>query len=377
MTRYPEMNWKAIDLAEEFTLFKQRKELCLIDNEVTEAAKQAIKIKIALGNEGLRKINTSGLSGTDQEDPTKICEIFDNQLKVKVNFRIHRLELMRTLNGTGHHDNQNRIISENLLEKAKGHQIEQLLEDGRKYEAIAAGKECLQTLSSHTVNAISKPQNPRKTSCGNCGSTHPPRKCPAYYDTCKKCGTKGHWANVCRKSRFTRDLRNKHNHQPHIRNRTPSRHRGRSANRKQYHRKHSVKEMTNDTQYHHDDEAETSGDEIFHSIEGGEEATQQNNVIHSIGVTEAYTMIDIICRNKTGSHRLHLKIDTGSSRNTLPLRTLKQMYKDNWNAALKPTTARRTAYNGSDIQCIGTIQMLCRYKTSDWSKQTFMSMAQP
>ncbi|XP_033126376.1 uncharacterized protein LOC117124300 [Anneissia japonica] len=60
-------------------------------------------------------------------------------------------------------------------------------------------------------------------------------------------------------------------------------------------------------------------------------------------------MIDIICQNKTGSHRLHLKIDTGSSGNTLPLRALKQMYKDNRNAALKPTTARLTAYNGSDI----------------------------
>lgn len=95
MARYPEMNWGAPNVSEEFKLFKQRMELYLLDNEVTDSVKQAIKIKLALGNEGLRKINASGLSEEDQKKPDKIRGLFESQLRVSVSFRIHRLELMR------------------------------------------------------------------------------------------------------------------------------------------------------------------------------------------------------------------------------------------------------------------------------------------
>ena len=48
------MNWNVSNVAEEFKLFKQRTELCLLDNDIVDHQKQATKIKIALGNEGLR-----------------------------------------------------------------------------------------------------------------------------------------------------------------------------------------------------------------------------------------------------------------------------------------------------------------------------------
>ena len=96
MARYPEMKWDPqCGLAEEFTLFQQQMELCLLDNEITDTTKQATKIKIALGNEGLRRINASSLSVEDQKDPGKLWALIEGQLNVKVNFRIHRLELMR------------------------------------------------------------------------------------------------------------------------------------------------------------------------------------------------------------------------------------------------------------------------------------------
>ena len=47
-------------------------ELCLLDNDVTDSAKQATKIKIAIGNEGLRRINASRLSEDDQKKPSKL-----------------------------------------------------------------------------------------------------------------------------------------------------------------------------------------------------------------------------------------------------------------------------------------------------------------
>lgn len=99
MPKFPEMDWTAGDVSEEFQLFKQRMELCFIDHNIAEPNKRVVKIKIAVGNEGLKKINASGLSVEDQNDPVKLWSLFEDQLKVKVNFRIHRLELIRYKQG--------------------------------------------------------------------------------------------------------------------------------------------------------------------------------------------------------------------------------------------------------------------------------------
>ena len=227
------MNWGAPNIADEFKLFRQRMELCLLDNDVTDSAKQATKIKIAIGNEGLRRINASSLSEDDQKKPSKLWDLIEGQLNVSVNFRIQRLELMRYKQKPGETIDEfvNRcrtkakecqfeekelserlvelVISstqiepfqKDLLDKPKGFSVDQLLEEGRKYEAILIGKRCLQTLqspeTSEDVDAI-RQDNRRK--CGNCGLFHPPNRCPAFRATCHACGTKGHWANMCRKT---------------------------------------------------------------------------------------------------------------------------------------------------------------------------------
>lgn len=95
MAKYPEMNWGAADISEEFVLIRQRMKLCLLDNEVTDPLKIAVKLKIALGNQGLKRLNASSLTEEDQLDLQKIWSLFDGQLQVKVNFCVHRLELMR------------------------------------------------------------------------------------------------------------------------------------------------------------------------------------------------------------------------------------------------------------------------------------------
>ena len=83
MAKFQEMNWQAKDLSEEFKLFKQRVILCIQDSNITEPEKQAIKIKIAVGTEGLRRFNASGLSDEDQSNPNKLWSIFENQ-KVQI-----------------------------------------------------------------------------------------------------------------------------------------------------------------------------------------------------------------------------------------------------------------------------------------------------
>ena len=34
--------------------------------------------------------------------------------------------------------------------------------------------------------------------CGRCGRNHPPRQCPAFGQSCKKCGKKNHWMSCCK-----------------------------------------------------------------------------------------------------------------------------------------------------------------------------------
>ena len=49
-----------------------------------------------------------------------------------------------------------------------------------------------------------------KKSCGNCGTNHPPHKCPAYGKDCFQCKKKGHFSAYCRSSRNNQQ----HGHTP-------------------------------------------------------------------------------------------------------------------------------------------------------------------
>ena len=95
MSKYPSMNWNAPDVADTFKLYKQRLLLVCEDNDVTENERIARKIKIGVGDEGLRRLNASGLSDVEQKNPAKLWSLFETQLKVAVNFRTHRLSLMQ------------------------------------------------------------------------------------------------------------------------------------------------------------------------------------------------------------------------------------------------------------------------------------------
>ena len=61
MSKYPSMNWNAPDVADTIKLYKQRLLLVCEGNDVTENERIAGKIKIGVGDEGLRRINASGL----------------------------------------------------------------------------------------------------------------------------------------------------------------------------------------------------------------------------------------------------------------------------------------------------------------------------
>lgn len=59
----------------------------------------------------------------------------------------------------------------------------------------------IQEQQQPTENIALVRQNRFRTSqrkCGNCGSTHGPRSCPAFNQSCSTCRKRGHFAKLCR-----------------------------------------------------------------------------------------------------------------------------------------------------------------------------------
>ena len=115
------------------------------------------------------------------------------------------------------------LLQTHLLDQDKGYDMKSVLQEARKYEAIAAGKASLQTLSTHHTS-ISEVEH--RNVCRNCALSHAPRHCPAYKDRCKNCDGVGHWAKCCRKKTDEQEkYRKRRDSQPKSRSRRDNRRR--------------------------------------------------------------------------------------------------------------------------------------------------------
>ena len=184
----PVMDWSCPDLGDAIGLFKQKMTLFLEDENILTAVAQARKICRGIGDEGLRRLNASGLTDDQKKNPVQLWDFSGQQLKVSVNFRIHRLHLMRyrqksdeTLDDfvtrartcalkfqfTDQELNERMLeliiastpydsFRQDLLGKPIGYTTVETLQEGRKYEAITAGNVQLQQMSqvSEEVHAI-------------------------------------------------------------------------------------------------------------------------------------------------------------------------------------------------------------------------------
>ena len=162
---------------------------------------------------------------------TKYGSCFESQLKTNLNFRVHRLHLMdygqrseesvddfvtrarsQALKCEFEESELEERITElmiastpvgafqsELLGKAKGYKLTDALAEGRRFEAILAGRQEIQKRTSTPLSNVDQVGQ----ACGNCGRAHPPKACPAYKDSCKFCGKIGHWKKFCRKRKGT------------------------------------------------------------------------------------------------------------------------------------------------------------------------------
>lgn len=366
--KYPTMEWDcaAEDLPEEFGLFKQRMELVCEDNGVTDSAQIARKIKIGLGNKGLRRLNASGLRETDLKVPSKIWAFFEAQLQVTVNFRIQRLLLMqmRQRSDEGLDDFitrartqaqrceftdaelQERIIEliiagthmelyrRDLLAKGKELTLNAAIQIGRQHEAAAKGSQHIEDLSRetaelHSIRRKKATQNQPKgeeEECERCGRQHPPRRCPAFRSECRNCGKQGHWMKMC-----------------------PAERGGKSETRCKI-----------------DDVAMSETDEE-------QTCMQFYSVTNSTRSTTAFTGLKVKVPMLDGQHGMRVKMDSGANANALPLRTFRQMYgKTDPATILKPLKrGKLTSYSGDELKCYGSITLMCQHGESRWIPITF------
>lgn len=89
---------------------------------------------------------------------------------------------------------------------------------------------------------------------------------------------------------------------------------------------------------------------------------------------EAYTVLNVKPPGLPGlGHTLRLKIDTGASGNTFPLRTYKQMHGDSRQALnrLQKSKTKLFAYSSHRIHCYGKIDIPRQWNDSDWDSAKF------
>ena len=237
-----------------------------------------------------------------------------------------------------------------LLGKAKGYKLTDALAEGRRFEAILAGRHEIQKRTSTPLNNVDRVG----PACGNCGRANPPRACPAHKDACKFCGKIGHWKKFCQKRKETNCPKE------------DVQQRGDTKSNGKQHRDAGKGSRRRDRRFHDLEPAASYTSE--------EDSTEPYDCIRISSVrNEVFTTLDDICPWKKGIRKIKLKVDTGAAGNTLPLRTYKQMYKTlPPEDILDPTrNVRLVAYNGQEIPCLGSINLQLRFGEKTFTKAKF------
>lgn len=356
------MDWEQDHLAETIQLFKQHMEIYLEDEGIDDKAKQALKIKRGLGDEGLRRLNASELSEADLKDPKKIWDLLIDQTKIDLNPRLKRLQLAQYSPREGEtlDDFVNRArlmakqcqftpeeLTERILEllvastnteklrdfilskPINGLTLQETLKEGRQYEALTASK-AIDVHAMRNKLPSTRTNRHQEEECQRCGLVHQ-RRCPAYKDTCRRCGFRGHWEVKCR-SRIN----------------SPYRQRFEGKNGNKTTRSQSPTTMNRNPS---EKEDHTDKQQEFQSITVDSMRGKNKE-------EEAFVTLNIMHPQK---YRLKLKLDTGASGNTIPCREYKKMFPmDPEFQDIKPLNGvKLTAYNGQEILCHGIKELTC------------------
>ena len=325
----PQMNWDAPDPITAFARFKQKCQL--IFSSVLKDADDEEKVSYILlwsGEKGLDIYNSWTFTKEEErKKPAIIFERFENQLEPKTSHRIHRYTLQ------GMRQEQSEPVDD-FISRLKNLAAKCQFRDSTEVE-----DRVLDQLIWGSKNPdVQKSLIGRDKSCNNCGKQHPRNKCPAYGTLCRKCGKANHWQSVCR-----------------------------SSKRKQFiqGRKPVFKKSIHTIE----DRGDEDNDEILtiSTIEVNTIEDTQHSTTHD--TREVFATLEITQPEKKRKINLQCKVDTGAQSNVLPIRLLRiiapEKFDDEGN--LKPEVLEKneavlSAYGGSVIKQLGTINISCKYK---------------
>ena len=363
----PTFDWDDEDPPGAFRKFKQyvdhvfKGPLCEKPKEV-----QASYILLWLGPVGIDLIHTFDMTDAEKQDPQKILDRFTTHFAPKTNFRLARFNLQRMQQGSGETvddyvarlrlqsdkckftdiERPHRIleqlifgsshpkVQEKMLVKGEDFTLDQAIDLCRTYEAnrqhMADFKEEGQA-GKATVHMMNKT---KEVKCRYCSRTHEASRkaCPALNPECGKCGKIGHWAAACRTP--TTDSSNQR-HQGQSRQNTGQRRYSRRP-----------------PQGHGNRVAE------LNTREDEEEHLYFDALCTAQARSEAFADLQVRINGVPGCHTFHAKVDTGADGNILPARCLSKMPSE---VQLDKEKTKITAYNGTEIRQMGTMEVECTF----------------
>ena len=185
--------------------------------------------------------------------------------------------------------------------------------------------------------------------CGKCGMSHPPRKCPAWGKKCHKCGNKNHFSTCCRSKQSGARNRKSSSTSRGCKGKGKP-HRSRSRSQPVTKSAHSIESAS--FQDHSDDlhgeSADPHGDQrenlhgansfqnhqessdflkkSFSTISRSKSVTSISNDTDPEGKTKNLTILQIKLPHCNGIDDITVKVDDGAEGNILPLNSFRAMF---------------------------------------------------
>lgn len=365
----PVLNWSYKDQSISYNEWKDFMESYFVIQGVEEKKKWHYLL-LSAGSKGRELWETWKISLSDREDSTKVFKKFKDHLIGTPNKWVSRLDLASL------HQNEHESIDDFVCRlKAKAalcmfgnddddHLTFQLIRGIRSNEirrklvskgndlkfvsAYSCALECEATVQN--TSSFSRPNQQidsfKKYSeklCHYCGSSHQPRKCPAYGKKCSHCQKMNHFAKMCK---------TKENENDKQKQRSSSVSKQRAEKTQELHAMDKRDDVTDDYDDYFD-----CGTIMIDSIDNHEHTR------HSI-----IAKIDVKAPKVTQKVILKAKADTGANGSILPIRCLKKMYPDaeDRSTVIQPSSAILTAVNGSTMKQYGTLKMQVKFDDSSW-----------
>ena len=238
----------------------------------------------------------------------------------------------------------------NLIKKGNDLKLDEAIKSAQCFQATMQNVNSFTPGYSTSIGAVKA----KYSSCSYCGSSHPPKKCPAYGKKCVVCHKENHFANMC-KNKNSVSMNKKQSYDKNV------------GKRPNVHRK----QFKNVNKHVHNVDFDVGLME--------ENVLDCGEIIVSVNECNEYERKSIMAklnakpRGVSKRVTLTVKADTGANGNILPLRCLKQMYVDDPDPCTKlvKSEVKLTAVNGTNIVNIGYIDIPLQFENSEWANVRF------